>query len=201
MLTRSAAVEVLLAILVSALAWLTLPRRRVRQYLSTASPMGRFQYWLLVIPSFVLAAVLWIDLWRRFHDHTGNETFAWTIAGAALWGTVLAATRLPELFGGRASQKAPPGYPFGDAAYRAVLRAGPTTIVAAFLVVAGFVAGLVSGFQGGGLWIFVGLFTAGLVASLLAVIVALTGWPKLLIPPPLRTSHGGRRRTPPPPDR
>jgi hypothetical protein len=63
----------------------------VRQYLSTANPMGRFQYLLLVIPSFVLAAVLWIDLWRRFRDHTGNETFAWTIAGAALWGTVLAA--------------------------------------------------------------------------------------------------------------
>src|SRR6202158_538692 len=102
MLTRSAAVEGLLAILVSALAWLTLPRRRVRQYLSTASPMGRFQYWLLVIPSFVLAAVAWVDSWRAFHDHTGNETFAWTIAGAALWGTVLAATRLLELSGGGA---------------------------------------------------------------------------------------------------
>jgi hypothetical protein len=201
LLTRSTAIEISLAILVSALAGLTLPRRRVRQYLSTAKSMGRFQYWLLVIPNFVLAVVLWIDLWRRFRDHTGNETFAWIIAGAALWGTVLAATRLPEIFSGRASQKAPPGYPYGDAAYRAALRAGPTTIVAAFLLVAGFVAGLVSGFLGVGLWIFVGLFTAGLAASLVALIVALTGWPKLLIPPALRPSHGRRRRTPPPPDR
>jgi hypothetical protein len=188
-------VEVLLAILVSGLAWLTLPRRRVRRYLSTANPLGRIQYLLLVIPSFVLAAVLWIDLWRRFRGHTGNETFAWTIAGAALWGTVLAATRLPEIFSGRASQKAPPGWPYGNTAYRAVLRTAPTTIVAGFLAVAGFVAGLFSGFQGVGLRIFVGLFTAALVASLLALIVALTGWPKLLIPPPLRPSHGGRRRT------
>jgi hypothetical protein len=194
-------VEVLLAILVSGLAWLTLPRRRVRRYLSTANPIGRLQYLLLVIPSFVLAAVLWIDLWRRFRDHTGNETFVWIIAGAALWGTVLAATRLPEIFSGRASLKAPPGYPYGDAAYRAVLRAGPTAIVAAFLVVAGFAAGLVSGFQGVGLGIFVGLFTAGLVASLLALIVALTGWPELLIPKPLRPSHAGRPPTPQPPDR
>jgi hypothetical protein len=191
----------LLAILFSGLAWLTLPRQRVRRYLSTAKRLGRIQYLLLVIPSVVLAAVFWIDLWRRFRDHTGNETFAWIIGGAALWGAVLAVTRLPEIVSGRASQKAPPGWPFGDAAYRAVLRTAPTTIVAAFLVVAGFGAGLFSGFQGVGLWIFVGLFTAGLVASVLALIVALTGWPKLLIPPPLRLSDGGRRRTSQPRDK
>ena len=195
------AVEISLAILFSALAWLTLPRRRVRQYLSTANRLGRLQYLLLVIPSLVLATVLWIDLWRHFRDHTGNETFAWTIAGAALWGTVLAATRLPEIFSGRASQKAPPGWSYRNFEYRAVLRAAPTTIVAALLAVAGFVAGLFSGFHGVGGWIFVGLFTAGLVASLLALIVVLTGRPTLLIPPPLRPSHGGRRRTPQPRDR
>ena len=183
-----------MAILVSGLAWFTLPRRRVRQYLSTANALGRLQYLLLVIPSFVLAAVLWIDLWRRFRDHTGNEAFAWTIAGAALWGTVLAATRLPEIVSGRASQKAPPGWSYRNFEYRALLRAAPTTIVAAFLAVAGFGAGLFSGFQGVGGWIFVGLFTAALVASLLALIVALTGWPKLLIPPPLRPSPKPRDR-------
>jgi hypothetical protein len=193
--------EVSLAILFSALAWLTLPRRRIRQYLSTANPLGRLQYLLLVIPSFVLAAVLWIDLWRRFRDHTGNETFVWAIAGAALWATVLASTRLPEIFSGRASQKAPPGWSYGNFEYRAVLRAAPATIVAAFLVVAAFVAGVLSGFQGVGGRIFVWLFTAGLVASLLALIVALTGRPKLLIPPRLRPSHRGRRRTPQPVDR
>jgi hypothetical protein len=182
-----------LAILFSGLAWLTLPRRRVRGYLATANPLGRIQYFLLVIPSVGVAAVLWIDLWRRFRDHTGNETFAWIVAGAALWGAVLAATRLPEIVSGRASQKAPPGWLYGDAAYRAVLRTAPTTIVAAFLVVAGFGAGLFSGFQGVGFWIFAGLFTAGLVASVLALMVALTGRPKLLIPPPLRLAHGGRR--------
>lgn len=182
-----------MAILFSGLAWLTLPRRRVRRYLSTANPLGRIQYFLLVIPSFGVAAVLWIDLWRRFRDHTGNETFAWIVAGAALWGAVLAATRLPEIVSGRASQIAPPGWLYGDAAYRAVLRTAPTTIVAAFLVVAGFGAGFFSGFQGVGLWIFVGLFTAGLVASVLALMVALTGRPKLLIPPPLRLAHRGRR--------
>jgi len=200
MYSRVVSGEVLLAILVSGLAWLTLPRQRVRRYLSTANPLGRLQYLLLVIPSFVLAAVLWVDLWRRFRGHTGNETFAWIIAGAALWGTVLAATRLPEIFSSRASQKAPPGWSYRNFEYRAVLRAAPTSIVAGYLLVAGFVAGVLSGFQGVGGWIFVGLFTAGLVASLLALIVALTGWPKLLIPPPLRPSHRGRRRTPQPRD-
>ena len=193
--------EVLLAILFSALAWLTLPRRRVRQYLLTAKPLGRLQYLLLVIPSFVLSALLWIDLWRRVRSHTGDETFVWAIAGAALWGTLLAATRLLEIVTGRASQTAPPGWFYRNFGYRALLRAAPTTIVAGFLAVAGLMAGVFSGFQGVGGWIFVGLFTAGLVASLLALIVALTGWPKLLIPRPLRSSDEGRRRTPQPPDR
>jgi hypothetical protein len=173
----------------------------MREYLSTAKPLGRLQYLLLVIPSFLLAAVLWIDLWRRFRSHTGNETFVWAIAGAALWATVLAATRLPEIFSGRASEKAPPGWSYRTFEYRAVLRAAPTTIVAAFLLVAGFMAGAVSGFQGVGGWIFVGLFAAGLVASLLALIVALAGWPKLLIPAPLRPSHRTGRPTPQAPDK
>ena len=193
--------EVLLAVLFSGLAWLTLPRRRMRQYLSTAKPLGRLQYLLLVIPSFVLAAVLWVDLWRRFRDHTGNETFVWAIAGAALWGTVLASTRLPEILSGRASQKAPPGWSYRSFQYRALLRAAPTTIVAAFLLVGGFMAGVFSGYQGVGGWMFVWLFAAGLVASLVALIVALTGRPRLLIPPPLRTSHAGRRRRPQPSER
>jgi len=48
------AAEVLLAILISALAVLGLPRERVRTNLTAASRLGRVQYGLLLGPSFTL---------------------------------------------------------------------------------------------------------------------------------------------------
>jgi hypothetical protein len=183
------ATELLLAILVSGLAFLIRPGRRVLESLAKASLLGRIQYFLLLIPSVVLAAALWVDVWQRIHGRSGTQVFVWMITGAALWGTVLAATRLPEIFTGRASQKAPPGWPYGNDAYRAVLRTAPTTVAATLLVVIAMAAGLLSGFQGVGFRIFAVLFVAGLLASLLALCVGVFAWPAVLIPPALRKTH------------
>ena len=178
-----------MAILFSALALLVLPRRRLRQYLATASPLGRIQYGLLAVPSIVFAALVWVDLWASSLGHSGSSRFNLIIVAMALWGVVLAATRLPEIMRGRASLTPPPGWEFPGVPYGVVLRAAPFMVGAAFLVTLAYAASLLSG--RGGLYsqLFMALAAAAVLAVLLAFIVMLFVWTKLLLRPWLRSSH------------
>ncbi|HSS92428.1 MAG TPA: hypothetical protein VLR46_00400 [Candidatus Dormibacteraeota bacterium] len=188
-------VEVLVAILVSALALLVLPRRRLRQYLATASTLGRLQYGLLLVPSIVFAALLWADLWAGSLGHSGSSRFNVIIVAIALWGVVLAATRLPEIMSGRASRTPPTGSEFRDIPYPVVLAAAPFMVGAAFLVTLAFAASLLSGRGGPYSQLFVALAAAAGLAVLLAFIVVLIVWTKLLLRRWLRPTHRGTHHT------
>jgi hypothetical protein len=180
--------EVLLAILVSGLGLLGLPRRRVRENLAAASRLGRIQYGLLVGPSLVLAVLLWLDIWLRSQGRAGGQLFILIIIGGGLWLLIVAATGLPGLWSGRSrQQEGPPGWVWGGGLYRSGLRATPTIFVALFLVILALAASLLS--RGGHLdaRVFDGLAVLALLAVLLAFSVWLVGWPALLIPPSLRS--------------
>jgi hypothetical protein len=86
------AVEVLLAIFVTALAALSLPRRQVRRNLASASRLGRIQYGLVLGPSVLLAASLWLDIWSRAEGHPIGLLFTVIIFAGCVWGLVLAAS-------------------------------------------------------------------------------------------------------------
>jgi len=85
------AVEVLLAILVTALAVISLPRRQVRLNLASASRLGRIQYGLVLGPSVLLAASLWLDMWSRAEGHPIGPLLTVIIFAGCVWGLVLAA--------------------------------------------------------------------------------------------------------------
>ena len=95
------AVEVLLAILVTALGVLSAPRRQIRLNLASASRLGRIQYGLVLGPSVLLAASLWLDIWSRFEGHPIGPLFTVIILAECLWGLVLAATAALQSFGTR----------------------------------------------------------------------------------------------------
>ena len=86
------AVEVLLAIFVTPLAALSLPRRQVRLNLASASRLGRIQYGLVLGPSVLLAASLWLDIWSRAEGHPIGPLFTVIIVAGCAWGLVLAAS-------------------------------------------------------------------------------------------------------------
>jgi hypothetical protein len=90
--------EILLAILVSGLALVSLPRRRVRENLAAASRMGRVQYGLVVGPSILFAAILWLDIWFRGNEQNRGQFFPLIILAGAAWFLVLAATGLPAVW-------------------------------------------------------------------------------------------------------
>ena len=94
------AVEVLLAILVTALAMLSAPRRQIRLNLASAS-LGRIQYGLVLGPSVLLAASLWLDIWSRVEGHPIGPLLTVIILAGCLWGLVLAATAALQSFGTR----------------------------------------------------------------------------------------------------
>jgi hypothetical protein len=90
--------EILLAILVSGLALVSLPRRRVRENLAAASRLGRLQYGLVVGPSLLFTAILWLDIWFRGHGQNGGQFFPLILLAGAAWFMVLAASGLPALW-------------------------------------------------------------------------------------------------------
>ena len=94
-------VEVLLAILVTALAVISLPRRQVRLNLASASRLGRIQYSLVLGPSVLLAASLWLDIWSRAEGHPIGPLLTVIIFAGCLWGLVLVATAAMQSLGTR----------------------------------------------------------------------------------------------------
>jgi len=191
------AAGVLLAILVSALALLSLPRRRVRLNLAAASRLGRIQYGLLLGPSVLLAASLWLDIWLPASGHQNGQFFIFIILGGCIWGLVLAATALPSL-GSRTTKaglaSAPLGWIWGDSFYRAGFRATPVILVAMFLVALAVAASLLSrhGLLDGRITIL--LFGGATLAIVLAFTVWFFSWPTALIPRSLRkTTHEPHR--------
>ena len=99
------ALEIFLATLLSALALLSLPRRRVRENLARASRLGRIQYGLLVVPSNLLAALLWLDIWNRSHQQSSGPLFTLVIGAGMLWGLILAASGVPAWWSGRTPKR------------------------------------------------------------------------------------------------
>ena len=95
------AVEVLLAILLTALTLLSVPRRQIRLNLASASRLGRIQYGLVLGPSVLLAASLWLDIWFRVEGHPIGPLLTMIILAGCLWGIVLAATAALQSFGTR----------------------------------------------------------------------------------------------------
>jgi hypothetical protein len=98
------AVEVLLAILVTALAMLSLPRRQVRLNLESASRLGRIQYGLVIGPSFTIGASLWLDIWFRVQGRPIGPLLTLIIVAGCLWGVVLATTAALQSVGTRKSR-------------------------------------------------------------------------------------------------
>ena len=86
------AVGVLLAIFVTALAALSLPRKQVRWKLVSASRLVRIQYRLVLGPSVLLAALLWLDIWSHAEGHPIGPLFTVIIFAGCAWGLVLAAS-------------------------------------------------------------------------------------------------------------
>jgi hypothetical protein len=92
------AAEVVLAILVTVLGLLSVPRRQVRRNLASASRLGRIQYGLVLGPSFLLAASLWLDIWTRGEGHPIGPLFTLIIVTGFVWGLVLTATAALQTF-------------------------------------------------------------------------------------------------------
>jgi hypothetical protein len=95
------AFEVSFAILVTALAVLSVPRRQVRLNLASASRLGRIQYGLVLGPSVLLTASLWLDIWYRVEGHPIGPLLTVIILAGCLWGLVLAATAAVQSLGTR----------------------------------------------------------------------------------------------------
>lgn len=182
------AFEVLLAIAFSALASLGLPRKQVRTNLAKASRMGRFQFGLLIGPAAVFAVLLWVDVWLRSQGRDGGQFLILLILAACLWGLLLGASALPDLFRGKGRSAAgpPPAWAWSRALYQGGLRATPTIMGALLLVVLAVAASLLSRRGLLDSRVFLALFVAALVAVAVAFSVWFFSWPSVLIPRPLR---------------
>jgi hypothetical protein len=187
------AIEIVLAAMISALALMALPRKSVRRRLAASRQTVRVQYVVLfLVPTWLLAAFLSVDIWRRVGGRgSGGEFQSALILGGAVWGLLLALTALPGIWNGRsAAQKVPAYWLWGDPLYRGGIRAVPSIMLALLLVAVS--AAVIPLNQRGivGDWIFFTLFIAALVAVLMALSVILLNWPTFLVPPSMRGEQG-----------
>ena len=91
----------MVAILLSVLAALSLPRQSVRERFAGLSPMGRFQFFLFAGGVWVFAALFWIEVWRESQSQGGGVFLTVTVGGAVVWALVLAASGIPAAWRGR----------------------------------------------------------------------------------------------------
>jgi len=186
-------IEIVLAATVSALALIALPRKSVRLRLAKSRRTVRVQYVVLIlIPTWLLAAFFWIDIWRRIGGRgSGGESQAELIAGGIVWGLLLALTALPDVWRGRSSAlKVPAYWLWGDPLYRGGIRAVPSIMITLLLVALEAVAIPLN--QRGilGDWILFTLFIATIVALLMTLSVIMFNWPTFLVPPSMRGEQG-----------
>jgi hypothetical protein len=187
------AIVIVLAAMISALALMALPRKSVRRRLAASRRTVRVQYVVLfVVPTWLLAAFLWVDIWRRVGGRgSGGEFQSALILGGAVWGLLLALTALPGIWHGRSpAQKVPAYWLWGEPLYRGGIRAVPSIMLALLLVALS--AAVIPLNQRGivGDWIFFTLFIAAVVAVLMALSVILLNWPTFLVPPSMRGEQG-----------
>jgi hypothetical protein len=201
-------IEIALAAMISALALMALPRKSVRRRLAESRRTVRVQYVaLILVPTWLLAAFFWVDIWRRIGGSgSGGEFQSALIAGGIVWGLLLALTALPDLRRGRSSAlKVPAYWLWGEPLYRGGIRAVRSIMIALLLVALSAVAIPLS--QRGiiGDWLFFTLFFGSVVAVLTAVSVIMLNWPTFLVPPSMRGERGAiqeslhARRQPRPP--
>lgn len=186
-------IEIVLAAMISGLALIALPRKSVRRRLAESRRTVRVQYVaLFLVPTWLLAAFFWVDIWRRVGGRGSDGEFQPAlIAAGIVWGLLLALTALPDLWRGRSSALKVPGYwLWGEPLYRGGIRAVPSIIVALLLVALSVVAiplnqrGII------GDWLFFTLFVASVVAVLAVVSVITFNWPTFLVPPSMRGDRG-----------
>jgi polyferredoxin len=187
------AIEILLAAMISALALMALPRKSVRRRLAASRQTVRFQYMaLFLVPTWLLAILLWADIWRRVVVRGSGAQFqSALILGGVVWGLLLAFTVLPDIWRGRSpAQKVPTYWLWGDPLYRGGIRAVPSIMVA--LLIVALSAAVIPLNQRGivGDWIFFTLFIAAIVALIMALSVIMFNWPTFLVPPSMRGQRG-----------
>ena len=69
-------IEIVLAAMISGLALITLPRKSVRRRLAESRRTLRIQYVaLFLVPTCLLAAFLWVDVWRRAGSVAARKGF------------------------------------------------------------------------------------------------------------------------------
>jgi hypothetical protein len=200
-------IEIVLAAIMSALALIALPRKSVRRRLAASAGRLRVQYvTLFLIPTWLLAALFWVDIWPGISGHGRGGAFkSAIILGAGVWFLLLASTALPDLWRGQSSalKSVPANWVWGRPLYRGGLRAVPSIMLALLLVALS--AAVIPFNQRGivGDWVFFTLFIASIVAVVMALSVILFNWPGFLVPPPMRSERGAileslhARRQPP----
>jgi hypothetical protein len=185
--------EIVGAAIASALALMALPRKTVRRRLAAATRRVRIQYVaLILLPVWLLAVLLWIDIWQRISHSSGLEFQSALILGVIVWALVLASTGLPELWRGQSpvADRVPAYWLWGRPLYRGGIRAVPSIMIA--LLIVALSAAVIPLNQRGivGDWVFFTLFFASIVAVLMAVSVIMFNWPTFLVPPSMRGERG-----------
>ena len=187
------AIEIVLAMVISALALMALPRKSVRRRLAASRQTVRLQYAaLILVPTWLLAAFFWVDIWRRIGGRgSGGEFQSVLIPGGIVWGLLLGLTALPDVWRGRSpALKVPAYWLWGDPLYRGGIRAVPSIMIA--LLIVALDAAAIPFNQRGivGDWIVFTLFIAAIVAVLMALSVIMFNWPTFLVPPSMRGERG-----------